>query len=135
MPFIDLNSSLLHDQAKKLNKYVQVLIDSFKLYSEENVDSTEKASTIAREFVWNLKNDNGKTFLFFRGSMHDCLEVFEHILENLSAELYGRVYSTTKHGMHFFTVCYKIIAGTKYLVRICNLTKKLYNSYFRRRRS
>jgi hypothetical protein len=87
MSLIDLNSSLLHDHAKKFNKYDQVLIDSFKLYSEENVEGTEKASTIAREFVWNLKNYNGITFLFSRGSMHNCLEVFEQILENLSAEL------------------------------------------------
>lgn len=35
--------------------------------------------------------------------------------------LHGRVYSSSSNGDHFFTVCYKIINTTKYLVRIDNL--------------
>lgn len=44
------------------------------------------------------------------------------ICDGVEYELHAKVYSTSPRGLHFYTVCYKVIDNKTYLVRICNLS-------------
>lgn len=84
LPFSDL-SEYVPDSANP-NSYEDCILKTYALYCEETNDSTDRASMMARKFVWSLKNDKGE-FLYPEGEQGDCSEVMLSIINGISYRL------------------------------------------------